>query len=113
MIGGWPVIDLDAMVLPAMRDTFGEPVTVQRQSGGPVSTVLGVFQDAYAAEVFDANGPRNITVAPNVGVRIADVGWSPKPRDIVTRAKDGTRYVVTEDKPDGLGWVSLHLKVAP
>ena len=86
----------------------------ERQEGVLVAVVDGQERGALLGQA-DAGAERSpyyITVAPNVGVRIADVGWSPKPRDIVTRAKDGTRYVVTEDKPDGLGWVSLHLKVA-
>ena len=106
------MLDFDALVLGPVRDVFGEAVTLTRASDGAVVSLLGVFQEAYTVQAFGEDGrATHTTVAPNVGVRLSDMAALPARNDVITRAKTGEQYLVVDRKPDGLGWMSLVLKV--
>ena len=103
------VIDFDKMVLAPLDKVFGQVVNYQSASAGEAFPLQGIFTDGFKAPSFDADGSTKWnTSAPTLGVRAADFSAAPAKNDKVTIS--GKLYLVTDSRPDGVGWIVLVLK---
>lgn len=105
------MFDFDATVNTAVNGVFGEPLTYQPVSGGRSFTVQGTFTDAYKIQFQDGEGGVGwTTTSPFVGVRESDFASPPQKNDVITRVKNGQRYLLFDKRADGIGWLNLILK---
>lgn len=110
-------VDWDLHVLQPLLKQFGEDVqpTYMPAIGAPYA-IDGVFDRAFKQVVIHDDGPAMNTVAPVLGVRIAQFAAFPLQGDrLLIPAKPAVgrltnvTYVINNVEPDGLGWLFLRL----
>lgn len=109
------MIDFDKMVLAPLVKVFGQPSgavpSFQPDAGGAPYDLDGIFTKGFKAQSVGEDGfPEWNTTAPTFGARALDFQAPPKKNDMVTIS--GTQYIVTDVRPDGVGWLVLALKEA-
>ena len=84
-----------------LMETFGEPVTVVRDDGHPV-TVTGVFDPVHEYTKRDAAGVPVSSVRPQVDIPSWKMPWEIEQGDRIEIR--GIRYTVSDILPDGSGY---------
>jgi len=103
-------IDLTELGPLALAD-FGTAATFSPQAGGSFR-INGVYDNAYRELELSADAPPVNTVAPALGVNLADFPSPPLQGDALTILEGpyaGTVYAVREVRPDSHGWAILML----
>lgn len=105
------MIDWDKVVIGPVMGVFGEPVMFRPVVGAPFP-ISGLFHEAYVS-VDLAGGPGVTSVAPALGVRLAEFSTPPLQKDRVsitaTALHGGGTYAVKEVRPNGIGGALLML----
>lgn len=99
------MIDWDAEVLAKCQAVFGEAQLPRyTPPGGVPFDVGGIFDDAHKALVMSADGEPEInTVAPVIGVRLAEWPTPPAQDGQLFIPRTGKTYIVRDVQPDGHG----------
>lgn len=110
------MIDWDAKVLQPLEAAFGEDkerglVAYTPASTGVAVDITGVFDNAYLFVGGVGDGIGASTIAPCLGVRLAQFAVTPRQGDTLIVRRLGNKYKVKEVQPDGLGWALLKLNL--
>lgn len=105
------MVDLDALLNGAVVQVFGETLDYKSKALGTSTTIQAPFNEPYRHQVLLEDGTAEWTeVSPFFGCRLSDLQSPPARGDIVTRAS-GSKYLVYDALPDGMGWVRVLVKV--
>lgn len=96
--------ELADSALAAGRDTFGETVAYTATGAAEPYDLVAIF-DAAGTRVGISSGVAVESVAPRLGVRLADMQAAPRIGD--RWRVNGVTYAVREIEPDGHGGASL------
>jgi hypothetical protein len=103
------VIDWDTLVIGPTVKVFGEPFTYLSQTFAPFD-FTGVYDEAYR-EVDLAGGMGVTTTQPVVGIQLSQFPITPAQDDLLTCHRTSETFKVREARPDGHGWMKLHLNL--
>lgn len=104
-MAGW--LDIADMVSVAVRDNFGQEVTIVQAATGTTATIEAPYD--RTSLVLGSLGELELSGDnPRIQVRLADLEFVPEQGDEVS-TPDGAEWTVKDVQPDGLGNATLIL----
>jgi hypothetical protein len=104
------MFDFDSTLNAAVNAEFGEPGDYQPVSGGSAYTLNGIFAEPYRQQVeMEDSRVGWTTTSPSLSTQLVNFQAPPAKGDTWLREKTGSKFVVVDSRPDGVGWVFLIL----